>query len=301
MKIKSTDSFVKIGSSHSDCQDFAISGKVNEDIAYAILADGCSSSHSICRELDFGARLMCYSARKALKTTGGPIEEIKGANGFTTSPEWVTHIGWRTLIEASRIRADLDIHPYSLDTTLLVVISSHGKHHFFMYGDGCFIYKIKNDPKIYGHCIEFNSGAPFYLSYHDDSERLKSYGKTSSNGVTRTDYVFHNNACIKTAIPLDDSKFDMGFYKQTCFSIEKEMDFVAISSDGLHSFQQQHPEYPEIVSNLEIEKIAPEVFGYKNYQGQFVERRMKNFMKSCIGNKTSHYDDVSIASISFGD
>ncbi len=301
IKIKSTDSFVKIGSSHSDCQDFAVSGKVNENIAYAILADGCSSSHTICRELDFGARLMCYSARNVLLRHCGYIWNANELPEIASDGYYLAQIGLTTLREAVSVRHQLGIHPYSLDATLLLVVSNGNKHHFFMYGDGCFVYKRKNDPKIYGHCVEFNSGAPFYLSYHDDAERLKSYGKTSGAGVIRTDYTFHNNACMKTSLPLDDSKFDMPFYKQTCFTAEGEMDFVSISSDGLKSFQKQHQEYPEIVSTLNIEEVVPEIFGYKNYQGQFVERRMKNFMKSCIGKNVSHYDDVSVASISFGE
>lgn len=298
--IKSTDQFVTIGSSHSDCQDFAISEKIDNNIAYAILTDGCSASHQMCKALDFGARLMAYSARKTFKN--GFLDRIKNEPVLTN--EVINDFGKTVIQNASKIRTELDIHPYALDTTLLMVVSIQNKHHFFMYGDGCIFYKPKNGD-LQGKCIEFQSGAPFYLNYFDTSTdspkktRLDSYCEFSADAVVKTDYSF-SKECSKNELVLNRD-FKNSFYNQTCFTIEGEMEFVSISSDGLKSFQKPHQEYPEIICSLELKDVVPSIFGYKNYQGQFVERRMKNFLKDCGKINMTHYDDVSVASISFGE
>ena len=53
------DHYYTIGNSHSVCQDYAISGLV-ENGAYAILSDGCSSSPDV----DVGARMLSLSAKE---------------------------------------------------------------------------------------------------------------------------------------------------------------------------------------------------------------------------------------------
>jgi hypothetical protein len=61
-----TDSYFEIGNTHEVCQDYALSGKLNDNLYYAIITDGCSQSHKECGEVDLGARVVAYAARDAL-------------------------------------------------------------------------------------------------------------------------------------------------------------------------------------------------------------------------------------------
>lgn len=67
-----TDSCYFIGKDHRICEDYAISG-VKNNIAYAIVSDGCSAS----LDVDFGSRVLALSARETLQTlTEDVIEDV---------------------------------------------------------------------------------------------------------------------------------------------------------------------------------------------------------------------------------
>ena len=59
------DSFLKIGHSHEQCQDYILTG--TDPCPYIILADGCSGAE----DSDIGARLLCHTALKYLKKAKG--------------------------------------------------------------------------------------------------------------------------------------------------------------------------------------------------------------------------------------
>ncbi len=58
----SSDSFFTIGKSHDICEDYACNGVFNDEIAYVIVCDGCSSS----THTDFGSRILSKSIEKNL-------------------------------------------------------------------------------------------------------------------------------------------------------------------------------------------------------------------------------------------
>lgn len=59
-----SDCYFEIGHSHTICQDYALTGKINDVLSYAIISDGCSSSPLV----DVGARLLAHSAKEYLIT-----------------------------------------------------------------------------------------------------------------------------------------------------------------------------------------------------------------------------------------
>lgn len=56
-----------IGAQHlslgKPCQDYAVSGSINDTTAYAIVSDGCSSGG----ETDIGARIVALATKRALE------------------------------------------------------------------------------------------------------------------------------------------------------------------------------------------------------------------------------------------
>jgi len=296
MKIKSANHYFEIGSSHDDCQDFALSGMLDPNVAFAILSDGCSASHDICREVDFGARLMCYSAKSVLK------ESFCDSMGLITdqwSQDVVANVGIKIANFACGIGQQFAIHELATDATLLICLSDGAKHNILLYGDGGFVYKRSGDKTLSYTNVNFGSGAPFYLSYQLNEKRGDMYANQFGGQLTIMDTLGISEAGVTKKDFQLRNDFDKTFYHQTSFHFEGDMDFIALTSDGVRSFQKTSPDAPEIVKNIDAEAIVPEMFGFKNYQGQFVERRMNYFKKYMKANGLTHYDDISVSAIAF--
>ena len=294
MKIKSGGSFTNIGSSHDDCQDFAISGMINQNIGYAILADGCSQSHAKCSEVDFGARMLCYSARVVL--TEMFKDRIVLNEAFTM--EEVKNIGFKSISMAEEQRKTFALHPASIDATLLVCVSDGNRHNIVLFGDGGFVYGLGD--KMVFNSVEFHSGAPFYLSYCLHGLKIQSYNAFGAGQlVEETSLVLDKDSTSQKEKKEILEPFSLEFYKRTSYSIVDPVSFVALTSDGVFSFVRPHHEYPDIIGRLEAEQIIPSMFGYKNTHDGFVDRRMKHFLGDCSKSKTLHTDDISVAALSF--
>jgi len=54
------------------------------------------------------------------------------------------------------------------------------------------------------------------------------------------------------------------------------------------------------VLSLQIQMVLKELGAYKNFKGQFVERRMKKMRKDFQKEGIDHYDDISVAAICMG-
>ena len=66
------DCYYEIGYSHTVCEDYALAGKINNDISFAIVCDGCSASPHV----DVGARILTYAALSQLKRIYGCRKQI---------------------------------------------------------------------------------------------------------------------------------------------------------------------------------------------------------------------------------
>lgn len=295
MRIKSTNHYLEIGSSHDDCQDFAISGMINPNLAYAILSDGCSASHDICREVDFGARMLCYSARKLL------MEKYRNVNELTApfTSDDVHAILTKSSGVAEENRKFYDLHPAAIDATLLICLSDGKRHNIVIYGDGGFVYKRNGEKTLIYTNVDFESGAPYYPSYSISADRMQSYQDAFGKDDVKlhTIKINEDGTVERSDMSLTRSFCNL-WYNQTIFSLEGQIPFIALTSDGVKSFQRPHKDYPEIIQTLEPEIVVPKMFGYKNLNGQFIERRMKKFKMEIAEEKWTHYDDVSVSGIS---
>ncbi len=294
MKIKSGGSFTNIGSSHDDCQDFAISGMINQTLGYAILADGCSQSHAQCSEVDFGARMLCYSARVVLTEMFKDRTTLNEA--FT--PEEIKSIGLKSIVMAEEHRKRFALHPSAIDATLLVCVSDGNRHNIVLFGDGGVVYRIGE--KLVLNSVEFHSGAPFYLSYCLQDSKMQSYNDSVTDTLVEGTSLYINgqeNPVKQTQQII--GPFNLDFYYRTSSSIVDPVSFVALTSDGVFSFVRPHAEYPDIICRLDAEKVIPDMFGFKNTHNGFVDRRMKRFLDDCSKTKTMHTDDISVAALSF--
>ena len=73
-------------------------------------------------------------------------------------------------------------------------------------------------------------------------------------------------------------------------------------SDGVHSFYETQNLGTSIINaDLSYVDVITEVLNFKNFNGQFMQRRLNRFLKFCQKNNWHHADDISFGTIYFGD
>lgn len=260
-----TDHYFVIGSQHKVCQDYCLSG-FNKGISYAILSDGCSGSV----DTDFGARILAKTAEKIIHLLPEDFFKIQ------------------VISVAADMLNTLSLPKESLDATLLAAITDGTNYHIKAYGDGV-IAKVMEDNSVEISIIEFKSGAPYYLNYLINPNRHYAY--IDQFGTQRRVYKYNNNFLLCT-----EETFS------TCEYVEigdcKGLKSIVLISDGALSFMEIVNNDAKIYEGIEPSEIIKELTGFKNIKGEFVQRRMKSFLKYCAKEEIKHTDDLSVAAIS---
>ena len=256
-----------IGKDHIGCEDYALAWtNPQSKNSIAIVCDGCSASPDV----DLGARILAKSA-ETLIVMFGDLEVVNNPADF----------GSLTITHASRILEMFPIlHPTALDCTLLVArVTKDKKLTVLIYGDGVFVHRTKGS--INTVHINLTSGAPDYLSYHLDANRIEGY-KALENNVKEVICTTYGKTIQVDVKPLEP-------YVLQCDVTEG--DVISVISDGINSFRKSDNE------PIPWTDLIDEFTGYKNFEGEFVQRRMAAFKRKCLKEGITHSDDISVASI----
>jgi len=280
-----TDCYYEIGSSHIVCEDYALVGKINDNISYAIVSDGCSASNHV----DVGARILAHSAKEYLQKTCRSEEELPNLKAF--------RMGLLIVTLAAQHIVDLGLPDSSLDCTLLIALSDGKKVFTFIYGDGGVLIKPKNDrgPLLYRY-VNFKSGAPYYLSYLISPSRAAAYCDNFGYEATLYQERIKEERVVTSLDSSVTGDFWLGELYGECMSCQDwDFEWIALVSDGVNSYQKKG-------GNGQIEpiphaRILQKIGNYKNLNGQFVQRRMAKLKRDCLKEDIVHYDDISIATI----
>ena len=287
-----TDTYFEIGATHEVCQDFALAGQINDKLSFAIVTDGCTDAHVQCGEVDFGARVLAYSAREALFELLEISQELnQDEKAFDVLGKMIRGI---TLMKLAPVRKQFRLSELFSDATLVVAIFDGKTAYAYIYGDGGILVKDKEGNLIYDE-ITFTSSAPYYLIYANP-DRNKNYGREyGKHPVYRTNaFIRKDGTTLKPSQhPFLGQVVDESVYKFSSF-MYKDVANISVTSDGIKSFQQTTPEG---VKNLPSVDMVPRFVGFKNVNGCFQQRRMKFFQKECQQGAITHFDDISIASI----
>lgn len=250
-----SDSFFFGSRSHKSCQDYARSGTINNK-CYAIIADGCSSSP----DTDFGSRLITLSAVDTIKN-----EDIFQGNEVIK------------LADSFRHR---ELSQFCLDSTL---ISIHVNRSIWVNisGDGLVVRATKDG--LYNSNKFDCNGAPNYLSYLLDENRMKKY-KEEFGKIK----IYHEDLNIETEIEafsennIITNNFELSIYK-----------YAIAFSDGIFSFQNK-----ETLELIDYKEVLKEILDFKSFTGEFISRKMKKFLtKTCQERNWINTDDISVAGI----
>jgi len=280
-----TDAYYEIGSSHRVCEDYALAGQY-EDMAYALVSDGCSSSD----DSDVGARLLSHIAK-------GVLIYLKGRNliGSVSFPDIFRELVVRKGIE---VKQSLGLPTDVFDATLLVCTVYNNKVTCLGWGDG-YLMMVTDDNSIIAYEIKYSSGAPYYISYEMSPGKKEAYWQTYGGGM-----VDIRNSIISPEGDLIYSNTNVSPVSDS-YSILKEahapsLKSVILSSDGLGTYQIDSkfvpPENTPIKDYSDL-SIIPLIVSYKSIVGEFVVRRMQRMKADMEKEHVMHFDDVSCSSI----
>jgi hypothetical protein len=280
------DCYFEIGHSHTICEDYALTGKINDCLSYAIVCDGCSSSDIV----DVGARILAHCAKEYLCAFYSQCKEIPNdIDAYVLGLSIVTRA-------APHVKV-LMLPNTSLDATLIITLASKGRTVTYFYGDGCLLYK-ENGVISYKE-VNFPSGAPFYLSYLLDPERESIYHSQIGLEAVKIHYKVKGEELIEAEQEkLKDLPPEI-FYKNIMINGAVDVEWVITMSDGIKTYQTK--------DEFGIQKESPfidsikSLSNYKGFAGKFVERRMRRMKKDCEKQGITHYDDISVATIYMGE
>jgi hypothetical protein len=269
------DSFFCIGKTHAICQDYA---EVGSD--HVIISDGCSTA----KESNIGAILLCRAAKHTLQRYQH--------HDIDTFLHTVS-------VTANHYALSLELPQESLYATLGIVRGKQRGFEAILYGDGVIAGRRRGERIWDVSNFEYPSGAPYYLAYKLDEESRGKYFNLFGVESVLTGYEV-GTAC------------DFG----TCYSVKKgdnvrrgeaflaplirdypykDYDMVAVMSDGACSFQKtvstgtskrQEP--------VHVCEVLERLLGFKNYHGQFVQRRCKAAFRDFSEQNYFNTDDFSI-------
>jgi hypothetical protein len=286
-----TDSYYEIGESHLVCQDYALSGHINNTIAFAIVSDGCSSSV----EVDVGARILSHVAKYYLHMCYESKTEIDPNNIGECNKQFRNFVSTPS-ISISQL---MKLQTGALDATLIMAVCDGKVLNISMYGDGGFIIRYR-DGRITYRFVEFESGAPYYISYTMNANRRAGYIETFQNPVNFG--CMHLDICntisnISQKIEVID--IPENIYDKSDFIIDlsdNAIESVSLVSDGIRSYRKQSLDGAN-VSDITAFDMARQFVDFKNYIGTFIQRRMHKVKQVCRKDNITHYDDISVATI----
>jgi serine/threonine protein phosphatase PrpC len=257
------DNFSTIGKTHRTCEDYSISDK-----NFLIICDGCSSS----KDTDLGSRLLAYSAKETIKKYSPSILNLED-NIFNRL----------VLSNVKYCLSVLNLPITVADSTLLIVTEHDEKYFTHFFGDGISFMKLKNGDVIIKE-ISYKENAPFYLTVYDDHTRTKQWLEFFPENIQEV-----KTATIKNGGG-EGSLEQIPQYEYCAFEIDKnKVELIGIASDGLSSFIN------ELGERINLIDVVKEVLSIKNYNGEFLKRRMIRMLKDYQAKGFTNYDDVSVA------
>ena len=261
-----------IGDTHEVCEDYALASPSS-----IFLSDGCSSAVNT----DIGSRILTSIAYKnVIDLEGEPPKEYISLQDYFNE----------VIYESRDVARQLGLTRDCLYATLLMARVTKERILFHAFGDGA-IALGKKDGTVKIVKIDFPSNAPRYLAYRltlSDRDGFSAMDK----GRVISEYQIDKGICTKLSTKKEPSYDYEDLYAMSYK--RDEYDWVSIVSDGVFSFL--HPNEKEVP----LTEVFRDLFCFKNFQGKFVQRRLKRFLQNYHKNRKINYDDISMAAINLG-
>lgn len=271
-----SDSAFYIGTTHEICEDYAVNG---DDTI--VVSDGCSSSPNT----DIGARVVCECMKKYNEKS-------------------------ITMTLANNIINTMYVPKRCLDVTLLTAFEEDNKIIIKTIGDGNIIIKTK-DGILHVVSMNYAKSAPYYMSYVGNKEDDLAWDNIPDNDYTieytEIEKLEEDDHYLITTNKSPDNKFTTIDFIPNCdFSLspkqnelsfnKKDIEWVALSSDGLGSFYEKITTETSLINKpVWYIDVIMELLKINNVDGKFVQRRLNKFRKTCAKKNWYNADDISLA------
>lgn len=291
--------FVK-GHSHLVCQDYALHEKIG-DLQFAIVSDGCSSS----KDVDVGARILCHIAKDYLIHYHkiGLVESLERSGKLS---ELLSILEPAIIKKCLELKTALNMRSSAFDATLLIVLTYQGQTVVMGRGDGAIIFKYTDKIKYVRG--EYESGAPFYLSYQFNSDRVSLYDTQFAGKFVRSYYTKKKSDTIFSLEEKDEGRYQTSFHYNSNYDSftdeedtteEVKLESISVISDGLFSFFY-NPLITGTSGPFDYNSIIPEYVDFKNASDNFLKRRMRKVESDLNKIGVFHDDDLAIGTIYLG-
>jgi hypothetical protein len=277
------DHFFTIGSAHhvqgTPCEDYALSGMLPSGVAFGVVADGCSGAQA---NTDVGARAIAWAFKKALTE-----REAEPSHWFD--------VGFTERLKAAFVGHQFAGAREDYLATVVGFAATPDYASVYVHGDGAVALRYA-DGRM--ELIEFNwwDNMPFYLNYQAHTEWLDRFLVPYQDGVIEPFGV------RRTLFKVGEQGLEVLQSLHERFSVDQMMNghvlqfrpaaegivAMAVLTDGI----EQVGEKPAI-------EVARDWLGYKNFQGEFVKRRMLKSLKEFRKDGLIPRDDVGIATVWF--
>jgi hypothetical protein len=292
----SQDNAFIIGTTHHICQDYSIGGMIpsNSNELYTIVCDGCSSSPYS----DFGSRILSVGVKEELIRLSQAATE-----NWDFDPKNCINF-------AQPIIEQIGLPKESLDATIIAASVNESGGFVLNYGDGV-IAIADNHGYIYIISVEYTDNYPFYLNYILDEKRLDHWeDKHDKRKVTvsiirpEEDWEILDED-MKILTSKDYNGIHIRNERQRTFvyldNTKQEIEYVAVLSDGIRSFYElKNTETSRTSVPLNYHIALNDLLSFKNFNGEFVQRRLNRFVKDCQKKNWYNSDDLSLGVIYLG-
>lgn len=275
------DAFFAIGKTHTICQDYARAGETEDDHAYGVVCDGCSSSP----DTDFGARLLATAAAFQMKWI------CRNEGSFVIRDSQI-------LSAASNAANEIDVDMRCLDSTVIAVYQSEENGEpgvrVSLRGDGVVVAR-ERDGSFGIQIFEHEHNAPRYLSYELEPDRFDGY-MAKFGDLSRMRAYVSNEGWV------EDATVEFQGHPQDMFYSAKTYDLVMVLSDGVQTFQRSmRTGTTKTLDPVPVEQVIEHLLKIKSPTGKFLQRRCHKFLtKYCAINEWQHNDDFGAAAIWMG-
>jgi len=292
------DAHFEIGSTHTVCEDYGVAmnwndgerlrmGEVGEaDDSEVVIADGCSDERSECT--DFGSRLLCRSY----------IDHGRDTQQFVQ--------------RAYAIAIQLGLTERCLDATFLH-LDAKGK--VLVFGDGYVVQWTQLVPFSFRYVEIDHHDSPCYLSYALNERRWKRYleGRKDIGSFLVQDANWTRGEDGVVVFKIARNRFgiqieglgDSVWTPTTPFEFQTPHEpgyFTFVMTDGIGTFTRvTETGQKEIMEpELAIARFLENAHKFKVFQGRFVQRLMRRFLKGMKDDGWQHEDDLTIGGIYYG-
>jgi hypothetical protein len=278
------DHYFTIGSSHLSqgrpCEDYALSGALFQGQAvFGVVADGCSGVYA---NTDVGARAMAWAFKSCVEA------DARAFDGALRDD-------FRQRLQARFHQYQYTGEPDDYYATAVGFIATPDRATVWVHGDGAMVLRYA-DGMHELRTFTWANSTPFYLNYHTQAQLLNEFflahPATAPNPFVVKSVRFSVDGGTPVVLSTEEQSYSTAETLQgMTFELSPRVDkivSISVLTDGVE----------QVGALSALDAVSPMV-AFKNFQGEFVTRRMLKALKELAKVDAVPRDDVGIATVWF--